>query len=148
MWADSLECHCYLRNVEETSWQTGKHPCERRFGEPFDGPVIPFGAMVEYRPISSRDQPRLHQIGEKVLIGILGHMLIERNLERTHYGSGALRRWKTWTRQKSHPRRLNATESVNATEGEGNFWIPRPQMEQPNCLERDHGAREPTLRRE
>ena len=64
-WADSVECCCYLRNVEDLL-ADGKTPCERRFGEPFDGPVIPFGAMVEYRPISSRDQPRLHQIGEKV----------------------------------------------------------------------------------
>ena len=73
----------------KTSWQTGKHICERRFGEPFDGPVSPFGAMVEYHPISSRDQPRLHQIGEKVLLGIfLGHVLIAENLERTHYDCG------------------------------------------------------------
>ena len=63
----------------KTSWQTGKPPCERRFGEPFDGPVIPFGAMVEYHPISSRDKPRLHQFGEKVLLGMfLGHRLIAR----------------------------------------------------------------------
>ena len=25
--------------------------------------------------------------------------------------------------------------SVNATKVKGNFWIPRPQMEQQNCLE-------------
>ena len=25
----------------------GKTPCERRFGAPFDGPIIPFGAMVD-----------------------------------------------------------------------------------------------------
>ena len=30
-----------------------------RFGEPILGPVIPFGAMVEYYPISARDQSRL-----------------------------------------------------------------------------------------
>ena len=41
----------------------GKTPYERRFGEPIKGPVIPFGAMVEYYPISSRDQSRLHQFG-------------------------------------------------------------------------------------
>ena len=37
---------------------------------PFDGPVIPFGAMVEYRPISAKDQSGLHQFGAKVLPGI------------------------------------------------------------------------------
>ena len=43
---------------------------ERRFGEPFKGPVILSGAMVEYYPISSREKSRLHQIGRKVLPGI------------------------------------------------------------------------------
>ena len=44
-----------------------KTPYERRFGKPFHGFVIPFGAMVEYHPISARDQSRLHQLGAKVL---------------------------------------------------------------------------------
>ena len=42
----------------------GKTPYERRIGEPFKGPTIPFGAMVEYHPISPRDQSRLHQFGK------------------------------------------------------------------------------------
>ena len=33
----------------------GKTPCERWFELPFNGPVIPPGAMVEYRPISAQD---------------------------------------------------------------------------------------------
>ena len=37
---------------------------------PFDGPVIPFGAMVENHPISPKDQSGLHQFGAKVLPGI------------------------------------------------------------------------------
>ena len=74
-----MECYSYLRNVEDLL-ADGKTPCERRFGEPFDGPVIPFGAMVAYRPISSRDQPRLHQFGRKVTLGtFLGHVLIAGN---------------------------------------------------------------------
>ena len=31
----------------------GKTPYERRFGMPFNRPVMPFGAMVEYHPISA-----------------------------------------------------------------------------------------------
>ena len=50
--------------MSKTSWQNGKHPCERRLGEPFRGQVVPFGAMVEYRPISARDQSKLHQFGK------------------------------------------------------------------------------------
>ena len=72
-WADSMECYT---------------PYERRFGMPFNGPVIPFGAMVEYHTISAKDQSGLHQFGSKVLPGIfLGYALYAgENLERRHCG--------------------------------------------------------------
>ena len=38
-----------------------------RLGEPFQGPVIPFGAMV----VSAEDLSRLHQLRSKVLPGAL-----------------------------------------------------------------------------
>ena len=55
---------------------------------PFDRPVIPFGAMVEYHHISAKDVSRLHQFGAKVLSGIfLGYAsCAAENLERRHYG--------------------------------------------------------------
>ena len=65
-WADSVECYCCLRNIQDLL-SDGKTPYERRFGMPFNGPVIPFGAMVEYHP---EDQSWLHQYGAKVLSGI------------------------------------------------------------------------------
>ena len=52
--ADSVECYCHLRNVQDLL-ADGKTPHERRFGEPFKVPIIPFGAMVEHHPISARD---------------------------------------------------------------------------------------------
>ena len=48
-WVDSMECYTYLRNIQDPL-SDGKTPYERRFGMPSDGPVIPFGAMVEYHP--------------------------------------------------------------------------------------------------
>ena len=48
----------------------GKTPYERRFGMPFNGPVLPFGAVVEYHPMSAKDTSRLHQFGPKVLPGV------------------------------------------------------------------------------
>ena len=54
----------------------GKTPYERRFGEPFTGPIIPFGSLVEYHPITAKDQSRIHQFGKKVLPGLfLGYAL-------------------------------------------------------------------------
>ena len=64
-----MECYCHLRNVQHLL-ADGKTPSERRFDEPCKGQIIPFGAMVEYHPISARDQARLHQFGKKVLAGI------------------------------------------------------------------------------
>ena len=92
-WAESMECFCYLRNVEDLL-ADGKTPYEWRFGEPYKGPVVPFGAIVEHHPISSRHQSRLHQFGKKVLPGIfLGYALIVGDLEgiysgRRHWGIG------------------------------------------------------------
>ena len=65
-WADSMECYCYLGNVQDLL-AGGKTPYERRFGEPFRGPIIHFWAVVEDHPISARDQARLHQFGKNVL---------------------------------------------------------------------------------
>ena len=58
-----MECYCYLRNIQDLLTD-GKTTYERRFGEPFKGPVIPFGSMVDCHPNSTNDQSRLHQFGE------------------------------------------------------------------------------------
>ena len=63
-----MECHPYLRNVQDLL-SDGKIPYERRFGQPFKGPIIPFGSLVEYHPITAKDQSRIHQFGKKVLPG-------------------------------------------------------------------------------
>ena len=68
-WSDSMECYCYLRNIQDLLGD-GKTPCERRFGEPFKDPIIPFGALIEYHPVSPKDQARIHQLGKKVFPGI------------------------------------------------------------------------------
>ena len=68
-WADSMACYTSLRNIQDLL-SDGKTPHERRFGEPFKGPIIPFGSLVEYYPISAKDQSRIHQFGKKVLPGL------------------------------------------------------------------------------
>ena len=68
-WADSMECYTYLRNVTDLL-SDGKTPYERRFGQPFKGPIIQFGSLVEYHPITAKDQSRNHQFGKKMLPGL------------------------------------------------------------------------------
>ena len=74
-WADSMECYTYLQNVQDL-FSDGKPPYERRFGQSFKGPIIPLGSLVEYHPITAKDQSRLHPFGKKVLPGLfLGYAL-------------------------------------------------------------------------
>ena len=71
-WADSMECYCHLRNVQDLQ-ADGKTPNGRRFEEPFEGPIIPFGAMVD------------DQFCKKVLLGIfLGYVLIAGGICKGH----------------------------------------------------------------
>ena len=85
-WADSMECYTYLRNV--TDLLSDGTPYERRFGQPFKGPIIPIGSLVEYQLITAKDRSRIHQFGKRVLPGLfLGYALYAgENLEGWHTG--------------------------------------------------------------
>ena len=102
--ADSMECYTYLRNVQDLL-SDGKTAYERRFGMPFNRPVIPFGTVVEYHPISAKDSSRLHRFGPKVLPGMnavgvwKGDILIADIEELEEMDASEL-----------HARRLNAKE--------------------------------------
>ena len=99
-WADSMECYSYLRNIQDLL-SDGKTSYERRFGMPFNGPVIPFGAMVEYHPISAkyRDYITLVQKSCQAYSSVMYCMRRESGKE-THW-SQTLRSWNRWTHLKS-----------------------------------------------
>ena len=61
---------------------------KKRSGKPFKGPVIPFGAMVEYYPISSRDQSRAPPILARKFTWHIPQICINcgRDLEQRYYG--------------------------------------------------------------
>ena len=84
-----MECYCYLRNIQDLLFD-GKTPHERRIGDSFERPIIPFGSVVEYHPISAKDLLRLHQFGNKVLPGFSPWLCIAHrcNLEKRHFGRG------------------------------------------------------------
>ena len=65
LWNATLLCE-----TSQIFFSDGKTPYERRFGKPFKGPIIPFGSLVEYHPISAKDQSRIRQFGKKVLSGL------------------------------------------------------------------------------
>ena len=92
--ADSMGCYCHSRNKQDLL-SDGKTPYERRFGQPFKGPIIPFGAMVEYHPVSAEDLSRLHQFGTKGLPEIfVGCVLHAEESGKETFRSQTLRHWK------------------------------------------------------
>ena len=97
--------------ISKTSWKTVKTPYERGLGESFRGPTIPFGAMVEYYPISTRDQSRLHQVAKKVLLGIfLGYALIVGGLWKRDILIADIEELEKMDAWEIHPRRIIAKE--------------------------------------
>ena len=109
-WADSMECFFFLRNVQDLL-ANGKTPYKRRFGESFRGSIIPFGATVEFRPTSLRDQSRLHQFGKKVFPGIfLGYALIAGVIWKGDILIADIEELKNLDASEIYPRIINAKE--------------------------------------
>ena len=68
--ADSMECYTYLRNVTDLL-SDGKTPYERRFGQPFKGPIIPFGSLVELSPCNCEGSVKNPSIWKESLTWIV-----------------------------------------------------------------------------
>ena len=129
-WADSMECYTYLRNVTDLL-SDGKTPYERRFGKPFEGPVVPFGSLVEYHPITAKDQSRMHQFGKKVLPGLfLGYALYAGGLWKGDVLIADLE-LETMDASEICPKRLNAKEVIFPKKGEFTFPIADGRIKTP-----------------
>ena len=129
--ADSMECYCYLRNVTDLL-SDGKTPYERRFGKPFGGPVIPFGSLVEYHPITAKDQSRIHQFGKKVLPGwFLGYALYAGRIWKGDVLIADLEELETMDASENYSKRLNAKEVIFPKQGEFIFPIADGRIKTP-----------------
>ena len=107
-----MECYTYLRNIQDLL-SDGKTPYERRFGKPFEGPVIPFGSLVEYHPITAKDQSRIHQFGKKVLPGLfLGYALYAGGIWKGDVLVADLEELETMDASEIYSKRLNAKEVI------------------------------------
>ena len=127
--ADSMECYTYLRNIQDLL-SDGKTPYERRFGEPFKGPIIPFGSLVEYYPISAKDQSRIHQFGNKVSPGLFRYALYAGGIWKGDVLVADLEELETMDASEIYPKRLNAKEVIFPKENESLFF--QSQMDESN----------------
>ena len=100
-----------------------KTPYERRLGEPFRGPIIPFGSLVEYHPITAKDQSRIHQFGKKVLPGLfLGYALYAGGIWNCDILAADIEELETTDASEIY-KRLNAKEVIFHKEN-GKFIFP------------------------
>ena len=118
-----MECYTYLRNVTDLL-SDGKTPYERRFGQPFKGPIIPFGSLVEYHPKTAKDQSRIHQFGKKVLPGLfLEYALYAVRIWKGDVLIADLEELETMDASEIYSKRLNAKEVIFPKES-GKFMFP------------------------
>ena len=111
-------------------WKT---PYEGRFGKPFNGPIIPFGSLVEYHPKTAKDQSRIHQFGKKVLPGLfLGYALYAGGIWKGDVLIADLEELETMDASEICSKRLNAKEVILPKQGEIIFLS---QMDESKPLE-------------
>ena len=107
-----MERYTYLRNVTDLL-SDGKTPYERRFGQPFNRPIIPFGSLVEYYPITAKDQSKIHQFGKKVLPGLfLGYALYAGGIWKGDVLIAVLEELETMDASEIYSTRLYAKEVI------------------------------------
>ena len=83
-----------------------------------------FGSLVEYHPITAKDQSRIHQFGKKVLPGLfLGYTLYARGIWKGDVLVGNLEELETMDVSEIYSKRLNAKEVIFPKE-KGEFIFP------------------------
>ena len=105
-WADSMECYCHLRNIQDLL-SDGKTPYERRFGMPFNGQVL-----------------RKTNLGKKDLSGLfLVYALYAGGIWMGDIMVADIEELEEMDASELHARRLNAKE-VLTPQRSGNFRFP------------------------
>ena len=147
-----LRCYCSLAldtNCWPIQWNVtpicetfkisclmARHPMKGRAELPFNGPAIPFGAMVEYHLFfSAKDLFRLHQFGPTILPYIfLGYAFNAGGIWKGDIPVGDIEELEQMDASKIRARRLNAQKSVNAHE-KWKILIPSPRWNSQKSLE-------------
>ena len=93
-------------------------------GNHFNGPIIPFVSLVEYHPITAKDQSRIHQFGKKVLPGLfLGYALYVEGIWKGDILVADIEELETTDASEIYSTRLNAKE-VTFPKENGEFIFP------------------------
>ena len=101
----------------------GRRPMKRRFGQPFKGPIIPFGSLVEYHPIPAKDQSWIHQFGKNVYLDCSSDTLYAGWIWKGDVLIADLEELETMDASENYSKRLNAKEVIFPKQGEFIFPI-------------------------
>ena len=121
-WADSMECKTYLRKIQDIL-SHGKTPYERRFGEPFKGSIIPFGSLVEYHPITAKDQSNPSIWKESLTWIVPWIRSVRGGIWKGDIMVAGVEELETMDASEIYAKRLNAKEVIYPKE-DGRFIFP------------------------
>ena len=128
-WLVLWNVFCYLQNVQDLLAE-GKTPYERRFGEPFKGPIIPFGVMVEFH----RFLQKTSQDSTNLVRKCYQECSSDARWLREEFGGDVMvadiEELGNLDSSEIHARKPNA---INTPKKSGHFIFPI--AEQQNCLE-------------
>ena len=128
-WVDSMECYTYLRNVTDLL-SDGKTPCERRFGQPFEGPTVPFGSLVEFHPLTAKDHQESINLEKKFYLDCSSDTLCTRGgIWKGDVLVADLEELETMDASEIYSKRLNAKEVIFPQKGEFTFPIADGRIE-------------------
>ena len=116
-WASTERC-CYLRNSQDLL-SDGKTQYERGFERPLNGPVIPFGAMVECHLVSATASIW----SESLARCVLGYALYAGGIWKGDIVVADIKELEEMDASELHARRLNAKEVLMPMNGR-NFTFP------------------------
>ena len=120
--ADSMECCIYLRNIQDLL-SDGKTPHERRFGEPFKGPIIPFGSLIEYYLFLRKTSQESISLERKSYLDCSSDMHCTRvEFGRVTQWLQTLRSWKRWTHRKSTQKKTQCKGSNISEKMENSYF--------------------------
>ena len=121
-WAESMECYCYLRNIQDLL-SDGKTLYDRQFEQPFKGPVIPFGAMVENHIFLLKTCPDCISSARKSFPLFLGYTLHTGGIWKGDILVADVEELEEMDASEIHAEGLNAKEVSTPMNGE-KFMFP------------------------
>ena len=66
-WSDTMECCCYLRNLQDLL-PDGRTMCEKRFNASFGGQIIPSEHKTSCKPISPKEKRRCSSVWQQDVV--------------------------------------------------------------------------------